>query len=81
MYKVYKKNYIRGENKGLWYDYDRFNLDMEQIILVILSTELQSPKQCVIFEVNVDLKVWGMFDIVLWYPRGSIVVYGTLEDQ
>jgi hypothetical protein len=41
----------------LSYVYDRFNLDSEQNILVMLETELQSSRQYVIVEVNVDLKL------------------------
>ena len=76
IYKVYKQILLQGKKtKLLWYDYDRFNLDSEQNILAMLETELQNSRQYVIVEVNVDLKLWGMFDIKLWCPRGWIVVY------
>ena len=45
-------------------------LDSEQNILVMLERELQNSRQYVIVEVNVDLKLLGMFDIKLWCPRG-----------
>jgi hypothetical protein len=41
IYKVYKQILLQGKKtKLLWYDYDRFNLDSEQNILVMLETEL-----------------------------------------